>query len=186
MDIKEYIIEDDVLGVYAISLVSAPAIESNFIQLSKELNLKVIDDERGVLMGAALIPDLPILRNGDEGEYHIFFSKDTVRKTSELFLKNSFQHETTLEHQHKLNSNLVVESWIKEDETHDKSVKFGIDAPVGSWIVTMKVEDPDILELARQGKIKGFSIEGQFEDKSELSKDPKELVDEINKLINQF
>ena len=188
MEVVEYIIDDEnEAGVYAISLVSQPAIESDFVQLSKEVELKLVDEERGVLMGAALIPDLPILRTGVDGDYYIFFSKDTIRKTSELFFQNGFQDQSTLEHQVKLKDNVVVESWIKEDEVHDKSVKFGIDAPVGSWIISMKIKDPEVLDLAKKGTINGFSIEGLFKDKNEGAElSIENFVNDLEELINKL
>jgi len=182
MEVIEYIIdEENEEGVYAISLVSAPAIESDFVMLSKDIKLKLVNEELGLLMGAALIPDLPILRTGEDGDYYIFFSKETIRKTSELFFQNGFQSETTLEHQTKLQGNTIVESWIKESDEHDKSNLFGIEAPVGSWIVSMKISDPEVLALAKKGVINGFSIEGLFADKTELSS--ADVVDYLTELI---
>ena len=84
-------------------------------------------------MGAALVPDRNIYRKEGENEYFIYFSKDTVRKASELFLMRGNQNKSTLEHQADLHGLSVVESWIIEDETHDKTRKYGLDMPVGTW-----------------------------------------------------
>jgi len=168
MDLFELIIDEDqdLEGVQAVSLVSDPAIESDFVALKKhKVALAVVNEDKHILMGAALIPDKPIFRADENGGYNIFFSEQTVRKASELFLQNGMQSESTLEHQVDLKGNTVVESWIKEDETHDKSVKFGIDAPVGSWIISMKIQDDEVYNMAKTGEIKGFSIEGYFADK---------------------
>ena len=93
--IVELIIDpnDEQSGIDAISLVETPAIESNFIALSKqkhELYLKEINAEKKILMGAALIPDKSIYRRNDKGdEYYIYFSKNTVRQASQNYsLKN--------------------------------------------------------------------------------------------------
>lgn len=184
----EYFIneEENLDGVYAVSLVSQPAIESEWIMLSKQdVQMKLIDKKKGLLCGAALIPNKEILRKGKNGnpDYKIWFSKDTIRKTSELFFKNSHHKDTTLEHQVDLQNNVVVESWIKESATMDKSVLFELDAPVGSWIITMKIHDPKILELAKAGEITGFSIEGLYGDETDLSEVQK-LINEIDELIN--
>ena len=188
----EYFIneEKDESGVYAISLVSAPAIESTFIALSEhKIDMKLIDDERGILMGVALIPDKKILRKGTP-DYNIWFSKDTVRRASEIFMERSHHKDSTLEHEQTISDNVVVETWIKEDEVHDKSVKFGLDAPLGSWIIAMKIGNEDILEKAKQGVLNGFSIEGLFDDEpqktqGDLSKE-EEIMNELNEMINNL
>lgn len=161
-------------GVFAISIVSAPAMESDFITLNKEqeVKLRAFDEERRVLMGVAMIPNKLIHRNNFAGRdsVDIFFSEDTIRKTSELFLTKGNQSNTTFEHAFDLQGNTVVESWIKEDEVNDKSVKFGIDAPVGSWLVSMKINDDVAWELAKKGEVNGFSIEGLY-DSAKLKKE---------------
>jgi hypothetical protein len=189
MKVFELIIDEANLlsGVNAISLVTDPAIESDWITLAKQekVELKLVDEERRVLMGAALIPNKPIYRRSDNGEeYHIFFSTDTIRKASELFFKRGLQNETTLQHEVPLKGNTVVESWIKEDEKQDKSVKFGIDAPIGTWFVSMKVEDDTVWELAKQGEIKGFSIEGYFTDNIINAKKEFSIEELYNQILN--
>ena len=188
MNVIEYRIdeEDEDSGVFAISLVNQPAIESDFITLNSiKVDLKVTDEERGLLMGAVLIPNKPIFRRDADGEeYNIYFSKETVRKASELYLKRGFQSSTTLEHRQKLKDNFIVETWIKEDDVHDKSVKFGIDAPVGSWLASIKISDPEVMKLAKSGVINGFSIEGLFTDKVEASIE-EEILELLNKLQNE-
>jgi len=176
MRIVELIIDenDEASGIEAISLVETPAIESNFIALNKqEVLLKEIDAEKKILMGAALIPDKSIYRRNEKtnDEYYIFFSKDTVRKASELFFKRSNHKNATYEHQKQIDNMTIVESWIVEDSKKDKTSLYGMDVPVGTWMVSMKVDDKEIYEKAKAGEIKGFSIEGYFADKYDMSKD---------------
>ena len=168
--------EDKNQGTYALSLVETPAMSSGYVALSEEVvQLKVIDKERGVLMGVALIPDRDILRKGKNGDpdYYLYFSKETVRRSSEIFLEKNYQHNSTLGHKIKLDGNVVVESWIKEDEAADKSVIHGLDAPVGSWIVSMKIGEQRLLQMSKDGELNGFSIEGIYEDEeaADLSED---------------
>ena len=116
MKIVELIIDENDLtsGIDAISVVQSPAIEANFVALNKhELDLKEVDKEKKILMGAALIPNKQIYRRNDKNEeYYIYFSEDTVRKASELFLMRSNQNNATYEHDKKLKNMSVVESWI--------------------------------------------------------------------------
>ena len=180
MRIIELIIDEEAMlsGIEAISIVDRPAIEEKFIALSKEdkVELAKVDEEKRVLMGAALIPNKNIYRQNEDEEYYIFFSDDTVRQASELFLMRGNQNKSTLEHQADLHGLSVVESWIIEDETHDKSRKYGMNLPVGTWMVSMKVNNDEVWEdYVKTGKVSGFSIEGYFTDRVEMSQD-----DELN------
>jgi hypothetical protein len=165
---------DEMSGIDAVSVVSSPAIEENFIALHKhEVELKEIDTEKRILMGAALVPNKQIYRRNDKNEeYHIYFSKDTVRKASELFLMRANQNNATYEHDKKLSGMSVVESWIIEDEKKDKSAKYGFSLPVGTWMISMKVNNDEVWKDVKEGKVKGFSIEGYFADKYEMSLNP--------------
>ena len=170
MKIVELIIdeEQELSGIEAISIVDEPAIEENFIALSKqhEIKLAEVDKEKRILMGAALVPNKNIYRRNGEDEYYIFFSDDTVRKASELFLMRGNQNKSTLEHQAELYGLSVVESWII-----DKSRKYNMDLPVGTWMVSMKVNNDEVWNnYVKTGLVKGFSIEGYFTDKIAMSK----------------
>ena len=165
--------ENEFSGIEAISVVENPAIEEDFIALKKQqVKLAEVDKEKRILMGAALIPNKKIYRTNGEDEYNIFFSEDTVRKASELFLSRGKQNNSTLEHDVKLNGLSVVESWIIEDKKKDKSRKYGFSLPVGTWMVSVKVNNDEIWnDFVKEGKVKGFSIEGYFADKMERPKD---------------
>ena len=174
MRIVELILdEESELGIEAISVVESPAIEEDFVALkSQEFKLAEIDGERRILMGALLIPNKPIYRRNGEDEYYIYFSKDTVLKASQMYLMNSKQNNSTLEHQYELEGLSLVESWIVEDKVHDKSVKFGMDLPLGTWVGSVKVNNDKIWkEFVQTKKIRGFSIEGYFADKMERPND---------------
>jgi hypothetical protein len=182
MDIVELFIddEDEVSGIDAISVVENPAIEEDFIALkNQEFNLAEVDKEKRILMGAALVPNKPIYRRSGENEYYIYFSRETVRKASELFFIRGNQSRSTLEHDIPLNGLTVVESWIVESE-QDKSRQYNMNVPVGTWMVSMKVLNDDIWEnYVKTGKVKGFSIEAYFTDKMERPKD-KSITDELS------
>tara|TARA_R110000803_G_scaffold14194_1_gene39520 strand:+ start:265 stop:873 length:609 start_codon:yes stop_codon:yes gene_type:complete len=196
MRIVELILDEEQedAGIEAISIVESPAIESDFVALkSEEIKLAEIDKEKRILLGALLIPNKPIFRNGDEGDYYIFFSKNTIVKASQMYLRNGYQNNSTLEHQKTLEGLTLVESWIVEDEVQDKSRKYGLNVPVGTWMGAVKVNNDEIWkEYVKTNKVKGFSIEGYFADKMErpkepiqedLSKDEKTLI-KIKELLN--
>ena len=93
-----------------------------------------------------------------------------------MYLKNGYQNNSTLEHDKALDGLTLVESWIVEDEVQDKSRKYGLNVPVGTWMGAVKVNNKEIWkEYVKTNKVKGFSIEGYFADKMEQ---PKKLAQE--------
>ena len=181
MKIVELILdEDSEMGIEAISVVESPAIEEDFVALkSQEFKLAEVDKERRILMGALLIPNKPIYRRSGDDEYYIYFSKETVLKASQMYLMQGNQNNSTLEHQYKIDGLTLVESWLVEDKVHDKSVKYGMDLPLGTWVGSVKVNNDKIWnEFVKTGKVKGFSIEGFFADKMERPND-QTIKDEL-------
>ena len=195
MDIIELVIDEqseEFSGIEAISVVESPAIEEDFIALKNEdkIRLAEVSKEKRLLMGAALIPDKPIYRKSGDHEFYIYFSKDTVAKASQMFLKSGNQGQATMEHAtKKLDGMTVVESWIVESDLYDKSKKYGLDMPIGTWMVSMKVDNDEIWNnYVKKNKIKGFSIEGYFADRlSNRPKDKrKDTYSEDDKLLNDI
>jgi hypothetical protein len=189
VEIIELLIDDTKLeaGINAVSVVESPAIEENFIALKKhEVELKEVDAEKRILMGAALVPNKQIYRRNKDKEYYIYFSEDTVRKASELFLMRANQNNATYEHERKMLDGMsVVESWIIEDEKQDKSAKYNFNLPKGTWMISMKVNNDEIWQKVKDGEVKGFSIEGHFVDQYEMSLQQNE-EDEIIAFLKEI
>ena len=165
-EIYELVIEDENIdGIFAISLVQDPAIEADFVYFDKEKVLfSSVDNEQRLVMGAILIPNKKILRIDGEGKtYHVFFKPETIKRLSEMYLKNKYTDKATLEHNQKINGVTLVESWIKESASKDKSALYNLNAPVGSWLGTFKIDNDTIWnDYVKTGDVKGFSIEGLF------------------------
>ena len=193
MNIIELVIDEneELFGIEAISVVENPAIEEDFIALKNQdqIRLAEVSKEKRILMGAALIPDKPIYRKSDDNEFYIYFSKDTVAKASQMFLQAGNQGQATMEHAtEKLEGMTVVESWIIEDEVHDKSRKYGLDMPVGTWMISIKCTNDEVWAKVKEQKIRGFSIEGYFADRLSnrpLDKQVDQLTEE-DKLLNEI
>ena len=119
-------IEDDTDEVFAISLVESPAIESTFVYFDKEvIQFAKIDNEQRMLIGPILIPDKKILRVDGEGNpYHVFFSKETVKKLAQNYLMKKYTDKATLEHDATIKNVNLVESWVKDGKL-DKSNNYG-------------------------------------------------------------
>ena len=139
MEIIELILDEEtqeLSGIDAVSIVESPAIQSDFIALkNQEIQLAQINGEKRLLMGAALIPNKPIFRKKDDDMFYVYFSENTVRRASELFFIQGNQNNATLEHELNIKGLTVVESWIVEDTKMDKSVKYGLEVPKGTWMI---------------------------------------------------
>lgn len=189
MDVIELIIDEEnaELAIDAVSLVEFPAIESDWVALNKDTNISLakVDEDKKLLIGAALIPDKKIYRYNQETqkEYFVYFSKETIKKASELYLMNNNQSSATLEHDTKLSGITAVESWIVADKDRDKSAVYGIDVPEGTWMLSLKVDNEDIWQKVKDKSVKGYSIEGYFTQKmSKLSKQDYTDSDILNAL----
>lgn len=187
MQTIELFIKDEEDGVFAISLVNSPAIEENFVTLSKDpkynIELKGIDDERKIVVGFALVPEKPIYRKMKDKEFNIKFSKETVAKASELYMKNLNLANVTSEHKKPVKDCCVIESWIVEDAKNDKSNIWDLGAKGGEWVIVMKLYNEEEYQKAKDGTYNGFSIEAMFDGFEQLN--TKELTDEekLNKII---
>ena len=160
--------ENDESGIYAISLVDDPATKELFISLSAEketeIQLATVSEEKRLVVGPVLIPNQLILRNDPDGgePFNITFEADTIKGIQEKFIKNGFQNNSTIEHDGQFIEDVTfIETWVKEDDVHDKSVLYGFNQPVGTLFAMQKVNNDEVWnDYIKTGKVKGFSIDG--------------------------
>ena len=133
------------------------------------------DNEKHIVLGPAMIPDQKIFRKDALGNtYYVYFSTDTIKLIAEKYMRNKYTDNNDTMHDGKAIKDVhVLESWIKED-VQDKSSKYGFESlPIGTWFVSMKVNNPKVWEEVKQGKLNGFSVSGYF---SEVAKFTKEEI----------
>ena len=183
--------ESEELTIDAISLVTSPAIEQDFVYFGKEKNnltFAKVDEEKRMLVSPALIPNKQIFRYdpNTDSDYYVYFSKDTVKQAAELYLKHNNHHKATYQHEERVSGVLTIESWIKEGDM-DKSKLYGYDLPNGTWFVKMKIENDEMWDKIKEGELKGLSIEGYFIDKMEkMSETVKPTNEEILAALNEI
>lgn len=177
--------------VSAIALVENPAIEENFLAFSKQIQFALNDDQQ-ILYGAAMIPNQIIFRRDEEGqEFNVFFSADTIKQIESVYFKKGFQNNINIEHTNTTADSYIFESFLVDKENGIAPKQFS-DLPDGSWIIKAKVEDPAIWKEIKEGKRKGFSVEGIFQmiesnkNHFNINKEDEELlslVKEINQML---
>jgi len=188
LETVELFIDDlDESGIDAISLVEFPATEENWITLSEhKIELKTMDEEQRLVIGLALVPDKKIYRNNGVSEYNITFSKETVRKAAEKYLKSLKIHNATVEHEMEVKGVYLTESWIVEDTEKDKTAVYGLKAAKGSWAVAMRIENEEVWKDVKEGKYLGFSIEGMFNEGQEIDEEDLSVMNKIKKLLEEL
>tara|TARA_R110002050_G_scaffold54651_1_gene123443 strand:+ start:4921 stop:5547 length:627 start_codon:yes stop_codon:yes gene_type:complete len=154
------------MTISAISLVTSPAIEELFVFFNKQneiVTLAKIDEEARCLVSPALIPEKRIVRfdKDTNEEYNVFFTAETIKQCSELYLMSENNNTATEQHAKEVSGVHTVESWIKEGD-QDKSNLFGFDLPIGTWFVKMKINNDDLWSKIKSKELRGLSIEGMF------------------------
>ena len=168
----------------AISMVTEPAIESDFVFLSKDKAIvkeAFSNDEKHMVYGAVLRPDFPIYRNDGENEYYLEFTSDSIERMARDYMMNYRQGNVTIQHEEYANEVFMDESWIKQDMDKDKSVSVGLDKslPIGTWFCGFYVNNNDVWERIKSGELKGFSVEAMI-DLEDFAKVKKEDAFEMN------
>lgn len=178
--IKHYAVTFD-SDIYAISLVDEPAIEENFIYLSKDKQEQIFleKEDKHLIVGAVLVPNKPIYRNNGKEEFYIQFSKETIEHLAYEYLMNGRMYSVTTDHKDIADDICLVESWIKTSD-NDKSNDYGMNLPIGTWIAAMKVENEEVWQRVKQGELKGFSIESFVNlDEINLKKQNTNMTEEV-------
>lgn len=168
--IIELLINDEDGFVDKISIVNNPAIEVDFMYFNKQETFKIVDNDRRVVTGPAMIPNMLIDRLDENGElYKVFFSEASIIKASQKYFKNNNNNNVNTDHINEVDGVSIFESWIVEDADNDKSKKLGFSGlPNGTWMISYLVDNDQVWEDVKMGKFKGFSIEGSFiEQKSD-------------------
>ena len=168
--------------VQAISLVDYPAIEADFVALSKQLPIQLSTDKME-LIGPVLIPDKLIYRRLEGKEFYISFDAETIEQLANDYLANGFQYNFTLDHKTETQDVVVVQSWVTLEDG---------EYPKGTWMIKAKVNNEDLWQSIKSGEFKGFSIESiveldksinEFDFSSQMS--TEELFEKIKELFKE-
>ncbi len=165
----------------SISIVDFPAIEEDFVRLSKQSEVKFsINEEKRDIMGPVIIVDKLIYRNDQHGEYYLKFSADTIKKMAIEFFKRGTQNNGNIMHEADVPGVTFYQSFIKDSSRGISPSEFE-DIPNGSWFVTAHIENDDVWNLIKEGELRGFSIDctAVFKEEKEIGSF-EELLDYLN------
>lgn len=192
MDLPIYLaeIDDEEMGAFCISLVSAPATECNWQAFEKEEMLKfsITDEEKRMVRGVFMCADQPIYRRDEHGrEYYIKFSPEVLRKLAENFLKNGYNQNVDLQHDGELVDGVFLQELFIKDTAKGISPVGYEDLKDGSLFCQYHITNDDVWEQVKKGEFHGFSLAGIFNVREEAFNDAEDAeYEEIVKLINEI
>jgi hypothetical protein len=177
--------DESMVEVDFVSLVDKPAIGRSFLAFAdqQKQNFAIQDEDERIISGPLMLADSPIYRNDDRGEYYVMFTKDTIKEIAQKFFRKGYQNNVNLMHDdgQMLTGLTMFESFITDEKRGIRPMKAFADVPDGSWFGSFKVDNEGAWNLIKDGKVKGFSIEGVFNYKRHESIDEKS-----EKLLSQI
>jgi len=139
-------------------------------------------EEQQILVGPAMVPDMKILRVDEDGQkYWVKFSPETIKEIALKYFKEGRVHELNTDHAENTAGAYIFESWLVETEDDKANTLYGYNVPVGTWMISVKVDDPETWARVKAGELKGFSIEGILVDMEEL--EAAKVYERIKKIL---
>lgn len=188
LPIYELMINEDMQDdaeVSFIALVDKPAIQKNWNAFKENVKFQIVSEDKQIISGPVMLADSPIYRNdATNGEYYVVFSKDTIFKIAQKFFKKGYQANVNLMHDsnQQVEGVTMFESFISDVDRGILPMKGFEDAPDGSWFGSFKVDDDNVWQMIKEGKFKGFSVEGIFEYSKAKTKEAQ-LLDSIKEIL---
>lgn len=187
-----YIDENSIDTIDAMGWVDYPAIEQNLYYFNKKRNnytFSKINEEKGIIVAPAMIPEKRIYRYDPytNEEYNVFFSKETVRRASELFLIRGKHINNTINHIYPVDGLYLIHTWIVENQYDPIITKYNYEnIPDGTWVLSYKIENEDVKDKIKNGEINGLSIEAWLSERlidDNMEKIREELKNNIRDIL---
>ena len=192
MDLPVYLLDisedmNDDAEVDYISLVDKPAIMKNWNAFKNEQRFQVVSEDKRIISGPIMLSDVPIFRSDSTyGDYYVVFNKETIFKIAQKFFKRGYQSNVNLMHSPnaQVEGVTMFESFITDESRGILPMKGFEDAPDGSWFGSFKVDNDEVWSDVKDGKFKGFSVEGLFTYKTKPTKE-QELMNAIKEILQR-
>ncbi len=192
LDIDESL--EDETSVFAVGLVLQPAIERNWQTFSAqepiiEHKFTVVDEEKRILGGFLMAAEQPIYRRDEDGtEYYVKFTAESIARIVNKLAKSGKPLSFNLNHDDNLpvKGAYLLSHFIIDSKLGIKTPDGFTPAPDGSWFGYVKIEDDAVWDMAKKGDIKGFSVEGYFNDKKVDEAEQNEYEELKNKIISNM
>ena len=192
MDLPVYLLDisedmNDDAEVDYVALVDRPAIQKNWNAFKNQQRFEVVSEDKRIISGPLMLADVPIFRSdATYGDYYVVLSKDTIVKIAQKFFKRGYESNVNLMHSpdQQVDGVTMFESFITDESRGILPMKGFEDAPDGSWFGSFKVDNQDVWNDVKEGKFKGFSVEGLFTYKTKPNKE-QELMNAIKEILQK-
>ena len=181
--------ETDDAEVNFVSLVDKPAIQRDFQVFADAQRFDIQDEDQHIVTGPAMIPNAPIYRNDDNGQYYVVFEPETINKIAYRFFKKGYQANINIMHEQGsvATDSVFYESWVVDRKKGKQPLAAFKDLPDGTWFLTAKINDPEVWAKIKSGEYKGFSVEGLFDYKQVGAiNEEEELLKAIGNIIKKI
>lgn len=166
-----------------ISLVDLPAIQTNFIKMAEEVEVKfAVDSEKHIVSGPVIIPEQMIYRNDGQRQFYIKFSKEAIEQMALRFFKDHRNTEGNVMHQVDVDGVTFFESYLLNKERNIVPVEFQ-DLPEGTWFCSAKIENDEVWKMIKEGVLRGFSIDAVC-TMTPADDKPLKTLDELMEYLN--
>jgi len=144
----------------------------------------VVNDEERIVVGPAMIPDLPIYRRDETGEYYVFFDKKTIETIALKFYAKGFQQNANEMHAKAVDGITFFQSWIADESKGIPKMKQFENLPDGTWFLGAKVENDETWAKVKDGTFKGFSVEGMFDmTEIKMRKSADDIIAKLREML---
>ena len=189
--------EEAIQEVNAVALVDIPAIGQPFfsfnkhqivepeqIDKEKKFSFSVVNDDERIVVGPAMVLDLPIYRADETGEYYVFFDKKTIETIALKFYAKGFQQNANEMHAKAVDGITFFQSWIADESKGIPKMKQFEDLPDGTWFLGAKIENDETWAKVKDGTFKGFSVEGMFDmTEIKMRKSADDIIAKLRELL---
>lgn len=181
------VIKTDKQGLRILSMVNEPAIMINLVQMAEEkerIKMSVVDEEQGIIIAPALVPDLFIKRfDKANNPYYLVFDKDVILEFAIKASKDNTTANIDTDHDGKLVSDVIVFEKVVTDEKRFSNPKGFEHLPTGTLFFSAKINNPTQLAKVKAGEINGWSIDGMFDFELKEMLDEKEILSMIEEIL---
>lgn len=166
-------VDEEGRGLFGLSFVDNPAIQVD-LHFFKAEQQKVYfsSHEKREVVSPVLIPNQLIIREAMGIPYYMRASEETIKKIYEKYMLSgnwnnfTYMHENMeLDISERVQDGVYLQRlWIIEDEKlDDANTKYGFSLPKGTLMMKAKVQNRQIWNEIREGKLRGISLEALFD-----------------------
>lgn len=182
--------DGDGTGMFVVSLVDSPAVETDFLAFDKQerLQFKVEDEEERKVLGVVMRPNFPMYRETEDGEgYYLEYDAETIHKMAEKFFRNCNVNSVDTDHSFELVDGVTLSQAFFKDESKGINPAGFEDLPDDTLFFEYHITSDEIWEGVKDGTWKGFSLAGTFNiEPVEFKKKTPNILDEIDGMLDKI